>query len=227
MKINETDGNDGHIYRLKQIDEIPEIVIAEREKRNKLSIKYSRGVNIIGVIDNCVGVTAIGLRITGVSLLSTIFAAPAVIGMKAVSIVMGLLRVVGNRPIKKMSLKIEKHEKIEMLAGSTLNIISSHISKALSDDSISDEEYALTLLEFDTFTQMKEDLRINFKMSLEKTGNIETEASACLIEIRQLHRLELMFKTMFKTMLKTVFKAVLKTMFKTVFNTAFETMFEK
>ena len=73
------------------------------------------------MIDSCLGVTAMGLGITGVSLLSTIVAAPAVIGMEAVSIVMGLLRVAGNRAIKKMSLKIEKHEKIAMLAVSTLN----------------------------------------------------------------------------------------------------------
>ena len=89
---------------LKKIDEIQEILIAERDKRNELSIKYNRGVNIMGVIDNCLGVTMIGLGITGVSLLSTIAAAAAVIGMEAVSIVMGLLRVVGNRAIKKMSL---------------------------------------------------------------------------------------------------------------------------
>ena len=49
-------------------------------------------------------------------MVSTIVAAPAVIGMEAVSIVMGLLRVVGNRAIKKMSLKIEKHENIALLA---------------------------------------------------------------------------------------------------------------
>ena len=84
------------------------------------------------MIDNCLGVTAIGLPITGVSLLSTIVAAPDVFGMEALSIVMGLLRVVGNRAIKKMSLKIEKHEKIAMLAVSTLNAINSLISKALS-----------------------------------------------------------------------------------------------
>ena len=64
------------------------------------------------MIDNCLGVTTIGLEITGVRLLSTIVAAPAVIGMEAVSIFMGLLRVVGNSAIKNMSLKIEKHEKI-------------------------------------------------------------------------------------------------------------------
>ena len=118
----------------------------KRDKRNELSIKYNRGVNIIGVIDNCLGVTAIGLGITGVSILSTIVATPAVIGMEVVSIVMWLLRVVGNRAIKKMSLKKEKHEKIAMLAVSTLNTISSLISKALTDDSISDKEYSLILL---------------------------------------------------------------------------------
>ena len=68
------------------------------------------------MIDNCLGVTAIGLGITGVGLLSTIVATTAVIGMEAVTIFMGLLRVVGNRALQKMSLKIGKHEKIAMLA---------------------------------------------------------------------------------------------------------------
>ena len=119
----EIDATDGHIYRLKKIDEKQEILIAERDKRNELSIKYNRGVNIIGVIDNCLGVTAIGIGITEVSLLSTIVAAPAVIGMEAVSIVMGLLRVAGNRAIKKMSLKIEKHEKIAIFQRLTLSVV--------------------------------------------------------------------------------------------------------
>ena len=129
------------------------------------------------MIENCLSVTAIGLGITGVSLLSTIVAEPAVIRKEAVSIVMRLLRVVGNRALKKMSLKIEKHEKIAMLAVSTFNTISSLISKALTDDFISDEEYSLILLEIETFTRMKEDLTIKSKTSLEKTGNIENEAS--------------------------------------------------
>ena len=88
--------------------------------------------------------------------------------MEAVSIVMGLLRVVGNHAIKMLSLKIEKHEKIVILAVSSLNTISNLISKAWSDDSISDEEYSLILLEFETFTRMKEDFRIKYKTNLNK-----------------------------------------------------------
>ena len=168
MEIDQTDGKDGHICRLNKIDVIPEILILERDKRNALSIKYNRGVNSIGVIDNCLDVTAIGLGITGVSLLSTIVAVPAVIGMEAVSIVVGLLRVLENRAIKKMSLKIETHEVIAMLAVLMLNTISSLISKALSDNSISDDEYSLILLEFETFRRLKEDLIVKSKTSLEK-----------------------------------------------------------
>ena len=90
---------------------------------------------------------------------------------------MGLLRLVENQAIKKMNSKIGKHEKIAMLAVSAINTISTLISKALSDDSIS---HSLILLEFEMFTRMKEDLRIKSKTSLKKTGDIETEANELL-----------------------------------------------
>ena len=67
-----------------------------------------------------------------------------------------------------------------MLAVSSLNTISSLISKALSDGSTSYEEYSLIVLEFQTLTRMKEDLREKSKTSLAKTGNIETEANELL-----------------------------------------------
>ena len=67
-----------------------------------------------------------------------------------------------------MSLKTEKYDNIAIIAVLSLNTINSLISKALSDYAISDEEYSLISLEFETFTRMKEDLRIKSKTSLEK-----------------------------------------------------------
>ena len=64
---------------------------------------------------------------TGVGLLSKIVAAPAVIGMEAVSTIMGLVRDVGNLAIRKLSLKLDKHENIAMSAVSALNTTSSLI----------------------------------------------------------------------------------------------------
>ena len=103
-----------------------------------------------------------------------------------------------------------------MLAVSSLNTISSLISKALSDDSISDEEYSLILLECETFTRMKYDLREKSKTSFEKTDNIETKLMNCFEGIRLMFRLEFVFETVFKIMFKTVFKTVFQTVFKTV-----------
>ena len=51
------------------------------------------------MIDNCLGVTANGLGNTGVGLLSTIVAKRAVIGMEAVSIIMGILRASSCRKL--------------------------------------------------------------------------------------------------------------------------------
>ena len=45
MEIDETDDKDGHIYRIKNWWNTGNINRGERE-RNKLSIKYNRGVNI-------------------------------------------------------------------------------------------------------------------------------------------------------------------------------------
>ena len=47
MEIDETDGIDGHIYRLKKIDKIQEILIAERDKRNELSVKITEQIILL------------------------------------------------------------------------------------------------------------------------------------------------------------------------------------
>ena len=47
------------IHILLKIYQIQQILAAERDKRNELSTNNNRGVNIIGVIDNCLDVTAI------------------------------------------------------------------------------------------------------------------------------------------------------------------------
>ena len=57
------------------------------------------------MIDSCLGVTAIGLGITGVSLLSTIIAAPSVIGMEAVSIVMDYFELYEIEQLKRCHWK--------------------------------------------------------------------------------------------------------------------------
>jgi len=63
---------------------------------------------------------------------------------------------------------VEKHEKIKVLAESTLSTISGYVSKALNDEKIMEKEYSLIASEHEKFTEMKENIRAKVKPSVEK-----------------------------------------------------------
>ena len=75
--------------------------------------------------------------------------------------------------------KAEKHEKIKMIASTNLNTIASHISNALSDNKVTDEEFRLILEELEKYKVMKEEVRSKTKKK------IATETEESLIERRQ------------------------------------------
>ena len=155
-------------YRLQKINEIQKEIALERDKRANLSKKYHRAVKVIAGIDCALVISSMGLGAAGIGVLSTIIAAPVAIAMEGVALGVGLLSIVGGQTNKKLSMKAEKHEKIKTLADAKLNTISDHISKALTDDQISDQEYSLILSELDKFHQMKEEIRSKIKVGIDE-----------------------------------------------------------
>jgi len=103
-------------------------------------------------------VTSIGLNAIGLGLLSTIIAAPAVISIQAVSLGALILIKTGDRVNKNLNEKAEKHEKIKVLAETTLDKIIDHLSKSLDVSVISEEEFSLVLSEGSKFTELKEEI---------------------------------------------------------------------
>ena len=63
---------------------------------------------------------------------------------------------------RKCSVKAAKHEAVRVLASSKLNTVHSHISKALEDCNISDEEYELVLEDVEKYRVMKEESERRF-----------------------------------------------------------------
>ena len=118
----------------------------------------------------------IGAGAGGISLLSTIVAAPAVIAIEGVALFTGLLSITGKYSVKKSMSKAEKHEKIKTLASAKLDTISSHMSKALSDNKVTDDEFRLILEELEKYKVMKEEVRTRTKKK------IVTETEESLIE---------------------------------------------
>ena len=80
----------------------------------------------------------LGAGAGGVALLSTVIATPAIIAIEGVALFTGFLSIIGKYSVKKSTSKAEKHEKIKTIASTKLDTIASHISKALSDDKVTD-----------------------------------------------------------------------------------------
>ncbi len=158
----------GQTYRLHKISEIQKTLEDERNKRSDLSKKYHKGVKVVNNIDTVLIAASMGLGVAGVGLLSTVVAAPIVLAMESIALGTGLLSIVGNQVNKNLGSKAEKHEKIKVLAEAKLNTISDHISKALMDNEVTDEEFRLILSELDKFREMKEELRSKSKTQIDQ-----------------------------------------------------------
>ena len=80
---------------------------------------------------------------TGAVLLATGVAAPIALGLGISGAATGAISLLGNIAVKKTTIKAEKHLKIEIAASAKLDTIASHISKAMMDNYVSDEEFKL------------------------------------------------------------------------------------
>ena len=101
-------------------------------------------------------------------MLSTVVAAPVVFGLEISAGAIGLLSLIGNVVSKKTAIKAEKHLKIKMLASAKLDTIKTHVSKALIDDHISNDEFNLIMEELNKYKAMKEEIRNNSKKKLKE-----------------------------------------------------------
>jgi len=129
-------------YRLQQITEIQKLLESERQKREKLSRNYKKCLQAVKATEAVLAVSFIGLSTVSVVLLSTVIASPAVTVIEAVSLGAGLLFIVGGFVSRCLIIKAEKHRKIKLLADKKLNVLSDLVSKALVDETISDEEFS-------------------------------------------------------------------------------------
>ena len=175
-KVNSGSDDRGHSYRLKIIREIQEFLVGEIKNREAFSKKYFRIAKVVNMIDNALITITIGAEGTGAVLLSTGVGAPFALALGISGVITGAVSLIGNIFSKKATTKAEKHLKIKTLAIAKLDTIASHISKALTDDFISNEEFNLIMEEMNKYKALKEDIRNNTKKKL------KTEEEESLIE---------------------------------------------
>ena len=175
-KVNSGSDDRGHSYRLKIIREIQEFLEGEIKNREAFSKKYFRIAKVVNMIDNALITITIGAEGTGAVLLSTGVGAPFALALGISGFITGAMSLFGNIFSKKATTKAEKHLKIKTLVIAKLDTIASHISKAMMDDFISDEEFKLIMEEMEKYKALKEDIRSKTKKKL------KTEEEESLIE---------------------------------------------
>ena len=70
--------------------------------------------------------------------------------------------------VRNPLLKRKKHLKIKMLASAKLDTIKTHVSKALVDNLISNDEFNLIMEELNKYKAMKEEIRNNSKKRIKE-----------------------------------------------------------
>ena len=166
----------GHSYRLKIIREVQEFLEEETKNREAYSKKYFRIAKVVNMVDNGLITITIVAEGAGAVLLSTGIGAPFALALGISGAVTGVVSLIGNIFSKKATTKAEKHLKIKTLATAKLDTIASHVSKAVMDDFISDEEFKLIMEEMEKYKALKEEIRNNTKKKL------KTEEEESLIE---------------------------------------------
>ena len=166
IELTEIINDQGHIYRLKVISGIHKFLEEEVSKRDAFSKKYFRVSKIISITDSVLGGITFPAETAGVVLLSTGVGAPIALALGISGAVSGAIFIIGNIVGRKTTTKAEKHLKIKILASSKLNTIASHISKAMMDNYISDDEFKLIMEELNKYKAMKEEIRNNTKKKL-------------------------------------------------------------
>ena len=166
----------GHSYRLNVIRDVQKFLEEEIKKREAFSKKYFRIAKVVNMIDNGLITITIGAEGIGAVLLATGAGAPFALALGISGAATGLISLIGNIFSKKATTKAEKHLKIKTLATAKLDTIASHVSKALIDDLISNEEFNLVMEEMNKYKTLKEEVRNNTKKKL------KTEEEESLIE---------------------------------------------
>ena len=162
--------SNGDSYRLNEISTLQRKLEQEQKDREMLYKKYKKGIKVLDWIDVSCAAIATALGATGIPLLMGVITTPVAIGLEVGAGIFGFTSIIGTYIRRKLHKKAKKHNDIKTLATSKLDTISDHISKALRDGNVSDEEFHLITDEVRKYEELKAEIH-----ALVKKTHVNTE----------------------------------------------------
>ena len=179
----------GHSHRLKIITNVLNFLEKESSDREAFTKKYFRVAKYLSAADSILMGGTICAEVAAAVLLTSGIGSPRALGLGIGGAVAGAFSLFGNIVVRKTTIRAETHLKIKTVASTKLDTIASHVSKALMDDFVSDEEFKLIMEELEKYIAMKEEIRNNTKKKLkeeEKETLIERGRQEALESFRRL-----------------------------------------
>ena len=146
-------------FRLNKINEIKDYFLAEIRERELISKNISKYIASLDYFDKSLNVLSILSGSISIASFATVIGAPAgIIGASCgftFSITSGFVK----RFLKTIRNKKKKHNKIVMLGRNKLNSIKNKISKTLTDNQISHEDFETNINEEKKYRESTESIK--------------------------------------------------------------------
>ena len=159
-------------FRLQKSCEVLQNLEKEIKHYEDVRKKYNRARGIFTKISVGSGVFSVILSASGLGTSLTGFGAVIGIPLGVVGGVCGGISVGFGAASKRLSNKVSKHEQTVSLAKAKVNTINDLVSKALKDNTISEQEFSIILAELEKFEKLKLEVRQKFRRDTEKNLNM-------------------------------------------------------
>ena len=152
-----SDTGDG--FRLKQCADWLSLLEKDLHDRENIYKKYKRARSALLNVSSGSGTLSVALCGGGLGTGLTGVGLPVSVALGAVGGVCALTSVVTASLAKIISKNVSKHEKTVSVCQAKINTIKDVVSKALTDNRVSHEEFLLVKSEFEKYHEMKRSIR--------------------------------------------------------------------
>ena len=149
----------GENFRLKQCSDWLSLLEKDLQDCEKIYRKYKRARSALLNLSTGSGTLSVALCGGGLGTGLTGVGLPVSIALGVVGGVCALTSVATASLAKSISNKVSKHEKTVSVCQAKINTIKDVVSKALTDNKISHEEFVLIKSEYEKYYEMKRSIR--------------------------------------------------------------------
>lgn len=164
----------GENFRLKSVSDFLSEMESELKEREATFNRYEKSFKFLSNLSASAGTLSVVLSGSGTGTALTGVGLPVGASLAVLAAICGILSVSAGISVKKVSSKLDKHEKIVSLCRDKLSIVKSLVSKALNDGNISHEEFLAVQAEVQNYKDLNKEIQTKKKVQRREEGqNLE------------------------------------------------------